>query len=154
MKVYISLIEEKDPAGPETAYPFIRYYHRKPAAISAIMDELCDAILDYAKNQTWIPRDAAISHDCYGEQAGERILYHVRLRYPHITVSARLIEAKTDGNGIVFSHLPKESGKYNPAVCNDWNIIYRDIHYRENFASALEMMLKGSDPPILPDSTL
>lgn len=154
MTYFVSLIEEKSRSDFSKSYPFIRFYPSEERILPAILDELYEAALDYARERGEIPSQVAVFRDCYPEEDGQQILYNIYSMYGDDFVYAKLLKVTDPSEDVPLDPLPESTGRFGPVFHGDWNVIYRDIHYRDDFLSVYERFLEGGDPPILPDAPI
>lgn len=154
MDYLISFITEQSRGDMSEKYTFARFYAPDKENIPAIFDELCSAALNYAKMRGGIPdRVAVFRYDDMREEDGETLLYNIYSLYRDAFVYAKLIRV-SDEQENELDPLPQSGGQFGPVFHGDWNVIYRDIHYREDFTAVYENFLKGIDPPVRPDAKL
>lgn len=154
MTYFVSLIEEKSRSDFSKTYPFIRFYPNDGRNLPAILDELYGTALNYARERGEIPSQVSVFRDCYPEEDGQQILYNIYYMYSADFVYAKLLKVTEPAGDLDLDPLPKNAGRFGPVFHGDWNVIYRDIHYRDDFLTVYEQFLRGIDPPILPDAPL
>lgn len=154
MTYFISLIEEKSRSDFSKSYPRIQFYPSDERNLPAILDELYGAALDYARERGEIPSQVSVFRDCYPEADGQQILYNIYSMYGAHFVSVELIKVTEPTEDVALDPLPDNTGRFGPVFHGDWNVIYRDIHYRDDFLTVYEQFLRGVDPPILPDAPM
>lgn len=150
MTYFASVIEEKDRGDFSRTYPFIRFYPSDEDRIPAVLYELYSTALDYARKRGEIPQQVAVFRDCVGEENGEQVFLRIYMMYHTHFVYAKLM--KITGADVELDPLPEDRGGFGPVFHRDWNIIYRNVHYREDFLSVFEQFLRGIDPPVLPNA--
>lgn len=135
-------------------YPFIRFYPGDERNLPALLDELYGVALDYARERGDIPNQVSVFRDCFLEADEQQILYNIYSMYGAHFVSVELLKVTEPTGDVVLDPLPENAGRFGPVFHGDWNVIYRDIHYRDDFLAVYEQFLRGVDPPILPDAPL
>mgnify|MGYP000012305357 FL=1 len=153
MDYLISFVAEQtqDLMGEE--YPFVRFYAADDKNLPAILDEPYTVALDYAKARGEIPVRVNIRQYVPEFENGEALLYSIYSLYREGYVCVKLLQISTEEE-IELDELPCGSGKFDPVFHGDWNVIYQNIHYREDFLSVYERFLMGTDPPIRADADL
>lgn len=152
MTYFVSLIEEKSRSDFSKSYPFIRLYPSDERSLPAILDELYGVALEYARERGEIPSQVAVFRDCYPEEDDQQILYNIYSIYGAHFVYAKLLKTTDSAGDVSLDPLPENTGRFRPVFHGDWNVIYRDIHYQDDFLSVYEQFLRGNDPPVLPDA--
>ncbi len=153
MDYFISLVAEqtRDLMGEE--YPFIRFYAADNQNLPAILDELYAVALNYARARGEIPVRVNIRQYVPEFENGMALLYSIYSLYREGYVCVKLLQISTEEE-IELDELPSGSGELGPVFHGDWNVIYQNAHYREDFLAVYERFLMGTDPPIRADADL
>lgn len=151
MDYLVSLIEEQAKDHTDEKYAFIRFYAADDQNLPAILDELYTVALDYAKTRGEIPVRVNIRQYVPEFENGMALLYSIYSLYREGNVCVKLLWISTEEE-IRLDELPCGSGKFGPVFYGDWNVIYENVHYHEDFLAVYERSLMGTDPPIRADA--